>query len=1487
MNSKSIEILNLIEEKSFKKCEKLISVGLKGKKNVKLYLILKCLLHSCVNEIKECKEGLNEISLEDYDRNMFYILGKIYKNINNESKLIDMYEQKIKALENSKNNISSNKTGHNLKIVAAKIEIEQILTSLFEYCINNGFFKKSTNMSLKLYKATNDTTYLLYNCYLLYLNNNNNNTQIYNLSLNFLRNYNCYNYNKITQNFSFFLILYFLNIKMRNYDECIKILEYTKSNNFFLNTLQYQVYKLYIFFISEKLENCLAILTKLIKNDLPENSDYYTLYMDIIIYLLNIKSDNTENHIFEDVFKSYKNDLMYLEFFKKCMINVYISKFKTFPKNINNFWNVIFEEKKEYYISNDTYVDILKFVLSFDNLIVLDNNNNEQSSDEINPLDLIKNKLENDINNYKNNNFIKNIYEECNVKTYMYILFLFLLKESNNYNLFYNIKNYISLLNDQMIIILVIYLKIILKNLYKLLNIEYQNFKLNLAQNDNPIEVTKNKKVILQYIRQIYNFEKLLYLLYKQNVCQSFTRLFSLFIHFFSDSNLKNTLENIIHVTDDNIICLLVEMALFLDKQEFLTCQENFQKSHKMENVASNEKTYEDPFFCLKEIEEKIDLKGFKNLYEYIENIIPLSDDFLCYPDLNNITEKHDENVVSVNFECAHNNQCNDGECKKNIKLANRKYYIIALSLLKYAYNYHNNIIKLENEKKKIKRIINNEYINVIILLIYLNSVIGNFSNYTELIDKLNIKNIQLITYSPILFIHSYNYSYYTKFNNNIKLAISYYNVQQNNLKSSITKCFKNNSFFKINEIINSYLLNSSNIFLYFLKLIYVFKAQMEATKTAGYTNLYGRLKYNYLLNDFKTKFSSTNKESGSSTSNNTNATKNAKDIKANTISKMNSQEIISNKTPTLDTDQNIKRENISEQIENKKESLECNTSKDDDKIKNNFISFLKNFNQDLFNEDNTVVHKILYKNLLLDKYNFLIIDNQAILIKYNIPSFLLTVYKNYDTFFYNHILYESLSQLNELNFLKEIKILNNLEANNVYMIKDIKTIYPMIILQNFYSMKGSIYITSHEQNLLNSKNFRDILITSNSISREKYDDQNLMDISFETIQKKASYDTVHNDINFFISNNTYVSFDRHNSNYKNKYIFNNTTNYENDFGKNDDPSKKNYSSVSPFITCLTELFNYPLQNLYLNSTILNTVMYIFHKSFYFYSFDNNKKNKAIQKTKTAFLYLVYIVHYYELTNPVQTTENSTSNKNLIHPNRNATNCCYGEFLLDDDNVKSCLETSIDFNNFREKLGTHFFKNYELMETAYHSDIYNTSAILFYKCLLLNISMYINILENGDIKKYINKIQFLYNSIYFHLFNDMKVFEQLLSNDKAYQIINLSCVFKKFNYLIQNITIFTLIIQSIYNLGKKTISTENNLNLKDLISKNISLLTQLNQNLKNYINILNNYKHQTAYSILNNFDLQLIEEIKMSYINHVLNLTSMLNNKILILKSYV
>lgn len=482
MNSKSIEILNLIEEKSFKKCEKLISLGLKGKKNVKLYLILKCLLHSYVNEIKECNEGLNEISLDDCDKNMFYILGNIYININKESKLIDIYEQKIKILENSKNNISgNNKQGHNSKIVTTKMEIEQILMSLFEYCINNSFFKKSTNISLKLYKTTNDTTYLLYNCYLLYLNNNTNNTQIYNLSLNFLRNYNCYNYNKITQNFSFFLILYFLNIKMRNYDECIKILDYTKSNNFFLNTLQYQVYKLYIFFISGKLENCLSILTKLIKNDLPENVDYYILYMDIIIYLLNIKSYNIGNEIFEDVLKSYKNDLMYLEFFKKCIINVYINKFKKLPKNINNFWDVIFEEKKEYYISNDIYVDILKYVLSFHNPIISGNNNNEQpigeQTEEINPLDLIKNKLENDINNYKNNNFLKNIYEKCNVKVYMYMLFLFILKESNNYNLFYNIKNYISLLNDKMIIILVIYFKIIIKNLYQLLNIEYQNFR--------------------------------------------------------------------------------------------------------------------------------------------------------------------------------------------------------------------------------------------------------------------------------------------------------------------------------------------------------------------------------------------------------------------------------------------------------------------------------------------------------------------------------------------------------------------------------------------------------------------------------------------------------------------------------------------------------------------------------------------------------------------------------------------------------------------------------------------------------------------------------------------------------------------------------------------------------------------------------------------------------------------------------------------------
>ncbi|EAA19258.1 hypothetical protein [Plasmodium yoelii yoelii] len=985
----------------------------------------------------------------------------------------------------------------------------------------------------------------------------------------------------------------------------------------------------------------------------------------------------------------------------------------------------------------------------------------------------------------------------------MYMLFLFILKESNNYNLFYNIKNYISLLNDKMIIILVIFFKIILKNLYELLNKEYQNFKLNLAQKNNHIQI---KKVILQYIRKIYNFEKLHYLLYKKNVHQSFTRLFSLFIRFFSDSNfIKNDHENIIHVNDDNMICLLVEMALFLDKQQVLSFQENSQKSHKIETTTFHEKTYnsskknEDIFFYLKEIEKDIDLKRFKDLSEYIENIIPLFDDFFSCSNLNNMVEKNqkndcDENMMTVNFECVDNNKCCNDEkkCKKNIKLTNRKYYIIALSLLKYAYNYNKNIIKLENENKKIKRIINNEYINVIILLIYLNNIIGNFSNYTELVDKLNIKNIQLITYSPILFIHSFNYSYYTKFNNTIKLAISYYNVQQNNLKSSISKCFKNNSFFKINEIVNSYFLNSSNIFFYFLKLLYVFKTQLEADKTTGYTNLYARLKYKFLLNDFKTKFSFSNKDSGSSfTGNNNNAFKNTKDIKYNTISKMNSQQIGDNKTPTLDIDKNTKRENISDQIENKQESLECNISKDNDKIKNNFINFLKNFNHELFNQDNIFSHKILYKNLLLDKYNFLIIDNQAILIKYNIPSFLLTVYKNYDTFFYNQILHESLTaQLNELNFLKEIKILNNLEANNVYMIKDIKTIYPMIILHNFYSMKGSIYITSHEQNLTNSANstnstdstnstnsanFKNIIVNSNTVSKEKDDNHSLMDIPFETIQKKANYDTVHNDINFFISNNTYITFDKENSNYKNKFIFNNTKNHEKYFGKNEDYSKKNYSSVSPFTTCLNELFNYPLQNLYLNSTILNTIMYIFHKAFYYYSFDNNKKNKAIQKTKTAFLYLVYIIHYYELTDPVQNsenkfhsniTENFTSNKNSIIQNWNDADFCYGDFFLDDDNVKCCLETSIEFNNFREKLGTYFFKNYELMETAYHSDIYNTSAILFYKCLLLNISMYINILENGDIKKYINKIQFLYNSIYLHLFNDIKIFEQLLSNTK-------------------------------------------------------------------------------------------------------------------------
>ncbi|CRG93836.1 conserved Plasmodium protein, unknown function [Plasmodium gallinaceum] len=1415
MNSKTLEILNLLDEKSFKQSEKLINVGLKSKKNEKIYLLLRCLLHSYVNEIEECKQILDEVDIDILDENVFFILVNIYTNLNNGDKLINLYEKKLKTLEeNNKNNTKFvNKT---------KLDIEKILKNLFEFCLNISFFKKGSNISLKLYKNTNESKYIFYNTYLLYLNNSNNNIQVYNLCLNFLKNYKYLNNGKITESFSFFLIFFFLNIKLRNYNECIEINEYAKANNFFLHPLQYNIYKLYIYFIFNKLKEYINILIHLIK-EIPENTDYYILYMDTIIYLLNKNSLND----LVDVFKYYKNDLMYLEFFQKCLINYFTTKNKAFPKNIYDFWNCFLEPNN----SQDFFKEMIKYVI-----LLYEENKGKNSFEDI------ISKIELDIEYYKND--IMNIYTKCDVRVYLYMFFLFLLKESKNYNLFYSIKNHLSFFRDDMIIILVVFIKMVLKMLYPSIKNELKNLK---HLNKNEKEIRKNiKKKIFQYYKQIYNFEKLLYLLNKKDIVDSFNRFFNVFVQITNNMNVR----------DDNVVILLVEMALYLDKNNICKNVDrcNINDIHYIHNFYNTDNSNTD---------------DFKIFYDHISKI----DDY---------DNEIDENVSKYHFENFPNSFANiyEEECplmkKINIKLINRGYYIIALSILKYAYNYRLKMTEKENKKKKKKPILNNEYINVIVLMIYLNNIIGNFSNFSTLIDKLNIKNIQLITYSPILFIHIYYYSYYNLVDNLLKVILNYYNVQQNNLKNSISKCFQNNSFFKINEIVNSYFLNSSNIIFYFIKLLYILKKQVEASKGDFYFNLFSSLKNNYIINnEYSTKFPLKNLSSKN------NSLKN-KNNKINHMEKVDDSTKYINSVDNTKIDENIGKDaynntiikNEANIIENNKLHLSYNNDTNNNKSKNtnknNFIKLLQTLNEDIIHDEYPLNE--FYSKLMLDKYHFLTIDNQTILTKLNIPSFHFSYYKSFDTFFYNNILYESLSNITDYEFLKETKVINPIEANNINMLKDIKTIYPLIILSNFYNLKGSIHIMNHE-NLLNSRNFNDILhckTVGDYLNNEKNNTSN------EKIKILTNYSINEHEVNFFTSYNTYVSFDKDNYFYKNKFIFNNHIN---------NLKFNEFSTTSPFNICLTDLFNYPLQTVYLNSIILNTVIYIFHKSFNFYSFDDLKKKKVINKIKCSFLYLIYIINYYELLDhehdvfsDVEYLCSKKNEENVFNKIDNTEN--KNEMYLCNENESE--EKDICNKELIFKNGSN---NYEIMQAAYHNDLYSKGATLYYKCLILILNMYIKIMSNSDINDTISKIKFVYDRIRIHLYKDINVFKQILINDETYQIINLSCVFKQYNYLIHNITIFSLIIQYIYQ-GKKKISSENNILIKDLINKIYSLLSELNKDLYSLLEILNDYNPLKS-SILETFVFELINEISSFYKQLILNFYNIINNKINIIKTYL
>ncbi|SBT02669.1 hypothetical protein, conserved [Plasmodium ovale curtisi] len=1169
---------------------------------------------------------------------------------------------------------------------------------------------------------------------------------------------------------------------------------------------------------------------------------------------------------------------------------------------ITNSDNVINNSENIIANSDNIFKDILNFLLCIykNEYKYFTHYNYNDYNIEINIFQDIINKIEENIYPYKMD--IKKIYTDNNVRIYLYMLFQFILVESKNYNMFYSIKHHLSILCEDMIAIIIVFLKISLKILYNSVNEVFSKLSTTLGPNGtsgtsgtngtNSLENVNWKKIILQFCKQIYNFEKILYVLYKKDVCDAFSRLFSLFMKITSSDNLQLQLR--LHLRDDNIVVLLVEMALYMDQCE--VC-----KAAQIDIPDDGTQIYN----VVSSISEGLDLDGHVSIDDFLGKITlhGEEEDRASWTNWKSAEKGADMYTPTSHVRLSHlpspasspgdtvvtdsNNTSSPLGCEKQLRLANRVYYVAALRLLKYAYNYRSQITRIENEEKNMKPILNNDYINVLVLMIYLNNAIGNFTNCSTLVEKLNIKNIQLITYSPILFIHSFNYSYYNYSDNLLKIIFNYYTIQQSNLRCAISKCFQNYSFFKVNEIVNSYLLNSSNIFFYFMKLLYIFKKQLVAPKGGFYFNLFSRLKNNYQLhNEYKTKFPSLQKDvSNGKTRNGVNKGKgdNRRDISNPTdfINKANS----TYQRDGLHEEKDLQRNGVPVQDELKGEWHHPTVASGK---KSNFMNFVGSLNEDIIYDE--MEFEKLYQKLLLERYHFLTTDNQTILVKLNIPSFRFTFYKLYDTFFYNHILYESLDQVNDIEFVKNVKVLNPIEGNSVNQLRDIKTIYPMIMLPNFYNMKGSVYLTSHED-IKSFKNGNDLLLNMKNISSDR--DKENVDISFEKIKKHVNYSILQNEISFYTSDNTYVSFDKDNCYYKSELIFNTYSEKDSNINKS--------SITSPFTVCLTDIFNYPLQMLYLNSILLNTIMYIFHKAFYYYSFEDTKKEEVIKKVKCAFFYLIYIIGYYELSDPpnghhisgvaqqhphnLEDTSIKRDNDKGYSNNMNDIDifkCAHGKPVPQDCSCMGADCTSV------------FFESYEIMQAVYHNDVYNKIAALYYKWLLLNMNMYIKVLLGKDIKDCISAIKCVYNSIYLHLFNDVNIFKELLVNDRTFQIVNLSCVFKKFNYLVHNITIFTLTIQSIYYQGRKKVTSDNNAHIKDLILKNTFLLSNLCKNLITLSEVLSSYPSNGSPAgggmtddSQEKFDQELINEFCDSYKQHVSNLHTLLNSKLLLMKSYL
>lgn len=293
--------------------------------------------------------------------------------------------------------------------------------------------------------------------------------------------------------------------------------------------------------------------------------------------------------------------------------------------------------------------------------------------------------------------------------------------------------------------------------------------------------------------------------------------------------------------------------------------------------------------------------------------------------------------------------------------------------------------------KKKKQPVLNNEYINVLVLKIYLNNIIGNFSNLSMITEKLNIKNIQLITFSPILFMHTYYYSYYDTYIDRIlKNILNYYTVQQSTLKNTIPKCFQNNSSFKINEIINSYFLNSSNIMMYYIKLIYLFKKQIEAQKGVFYFHLFSSLKNFYLCDqEYVTKFPISkeyinNNNKNNNNNSNHNIMNNNKGVKGHAqIKLIKDKTNQNNKDSSHNNDSNccedtqdsdINELSNKEEMKNTKQKIIIKKENIIQKImfdenKNYPLYLLIKLNNDNINE--TYPFKELYSKLLLNKYHF------------------------------------------------------------------------------------------------------------------------------------------------------------------------------------------------------------------------------------------------------------------------------------------------------------------------------------------------------------------------------------------------------------------------------------------------------------------------------------------------------------------------------------